>query len=68
MFRLDSFIALYLVFPETEGKSLQQIEYYFSDKTRKWTDRRIRPIATATANGAADESSFSAHNNAAFTP
>lgn len=33
-----------MIFPETEGKSLQDIEYYFSDRTRKFTDRHIRSV------------------------
>lgn len=35
---------LYHILPETEGKTLAEIEHFFSDKTRKITDRHIRPI------------------------
>lgn len=37
-------VVQYLILPETEGKTLEEIEVYFSDKTRRITDRHIRPI------------------------
>lgn len=33
---------MYLIFPETEKRSLEDIEYHFSDPTKKWTDIYIR--------------------------
>lgn len=46
------FVLQYLVLPETEGHTLEEIELYFSDKQRGLTDRRIRSAApqTPTAN------------------
>lgn len=32
---------MYLILPETEGASLEDIELHFSDNNRKLTDRRI---------------------------
>lgn len=33
---------MYLIFPETEKRSLEDIEIHFSDPTKKWTDIHIR--------------------------
>lgn len=41
-------LALYLVLPETEGRTLEEIENFFSDKTRSVFDRHIRPLGVAT--------------------
>lgn len=41
-------LALYLVLPETEGRTLEEIENYFSDKTRSVIDRNIRPLGVAS--------------------
>ena len=43
------FITLYLVLPETENRTLEEIEQYFSDKSRKFGDRKIKKI-TPTVN------------------
>lgn len=32
---------MYKILPETEGRTLEEIEIYFSDNTRKLTDRKI---------------------------
>lgn len=34
---------MFLVMPETEGRSLEEIELYFSDNKRKMFDRTIKP-------------------------
>lgn len=36
-----SFIGMYLFLPETEGRSLEDIERYFADNRRKLTDTNI---------------------------
>lgn len=36
-----SFIVMYLILPETEGRSLEDIEIHFSDNTRRFTDIKI---------------------------
>lgn len=36
------FCLQYVFFPETEGRTLEEIEEYFSDTKRALTDRRIR--------------------------
>lgn len=41
-------LTLYLVLPETEGRTLEEIENYFSDKTRSVIDRNIRPLGVAS--------------------
>lgn len=37
----------YVIFPETEGRTLEEIEEYFSDPKRRLTDRHIRRHSTA---------------------
>lgn len=39
-----SFIAIYLVLPETEERSLEEIEAHFSDKTKGLFDINIRKL------------------------
>ncbi|XP_055299314.1 facilitated trehalose transporter Tret1-like [Sitodiplosis mosellana] len=39
---LTGFIVMYLILPETEGRSLQDIEIHFSDNSRRITDIQIR--------------------------
>lgn len=70
MYFVSSFVVLCVAFPETEGKSLQQIEFYFSDKTRKITDRHIRPIVQPTFvnENTVSTTSTVAHDNKSFTP
>lgn len=34
-------ISTYLILPETEGRSLEDIEIHFADNSRKLTDRHI---------------------------
>ena len=36
------FILMYLILPETENISLEDIERHFSDNSKKITDRKIR--------------------------
>lgn len=35
------FVAMYLILPETESRSLEEIELHFSDNQKKITDRKI---------------------------
>lgn len=35
---------MYLILPETEGRSLQDIELHFSDNNRRFTDIKIGKI------------------------
>lgn len=37
-------ITAYFVLPETEHRTLEKIELFFSDKSRKLTDIRVRKI------------------------
>lgn len=37
-------LILWQVMPETEGRTLDEIEQFFSDESRKITDRIIRPL------------------------
>lgn len=39
-------VVLYVILPETEGRTLEEIEQFFSDTKRKLTDREIRPITS----------------------
>lgn len=34
-------IVMYLILPETEGRSLEDIELHYSDDSKKITDRQI---------------------------
>lgn len=40
---------MYLIMPETEGRTLEDIEYYFSDNKRKLTNIHI-PINVCEVN------------------
>lgn len=40
--------ALYVLLPETENRTLQEIEMHFSNNLRKWTDRNIQHITDKT--------------------
>lgn len=35
---LFRFVVMYLILPETEGRSLEDIELHFSDNTKQFTD------------------------------
>lgn len=35
------FILMYLILPETEGRTLEDIEMHFSDNSKKITDHKI---------------------------
>lgn len=35
------FITMYLILPETEGRTIEDIEMYFADKKRKFNDINI---------------------------
>lgn len=37
-------IVMYFILPETEGRSLEEIERHFSDESTKFTDRKIGKI------------------------
>lgn len=39
------FILMYNILPETENRSLEDIELHFADKSRKLTDRQIRKMS-----------------------
>lgn len=39
-----SFIGSYLIMPETENRTLEEIEHFFSDRTIKLFDIRIREL------------------------
>lgn len=49
---LSSLIAMYFVMPETENRTLEEVEVHFSDNNRKITDIRIRKIQDIEANKA----------------
>lgn len=36
---------MYATLPETEGKTLEEIELHFSDNSKKITDRNIKKVA-----------------------
>lgn len=40
----SSFCYMYVFMPETENRTLEEVERYFSDTTRRVTDRRIYKI------------------------
>lgn len=44
-------IISYAIMPETENRTLEEIEAHFSDKTKKWTDTNVQKIQTITAEG-----------------
>lgn len=39
-------ISMYFILPETEDRSLEDIEMHFSDNAKKWTDRKITKTET----------------------
>lgn len=43
-------ILIYLILPETENQTLEDIELYFSDKSKKFTDRKIKKSQKSTKN------------------
>lgn len=43
---------MYFVMPETENRTLEEVEVHFSDNKRKITDIRIRKIGDVEANKA----------------
>lgn len=47
---------MYLYLPETENRTLEEIESYFSDSTRKFTNRQINrsPVCEKVKPAAAD--------------
>lgn len=45
------FAVHYVIFPETEGRTLEEIEEYFSDPKRRLTDRHIRRHAVVRRGG-----------------
>lgn len=48
------FIVAYLILPETENRTLEEIEAHFSDRTKRLTDTDVQRIDTTTvANGTA---------------
>lgn len=40
-FSTYSLIGMYIFLPETEGRTLEEVERFFSDKNRKLTDRYV---------------------------
>lgn len=48
-FASGSFLILFQIMPETEKRSLEEIEQYFSDDTRRWNDRRIHSMHGSNA-------------------
>lgn len=47
LFRL---IVIYQILPETEGRTLQDIEIHFADDSRKITDHHIARMSDVTPN------------------
>lgn len=41
IFATLGFILMYSILPETEGRTLEDIELHFSDRTKKLTDHKI---------------------------
>lgn len=46
IFRPSSLIFIYVYLPETEGRTLEEIELFFSDNKRPMSDRKIKPSTT----------------------
>lgn len=44
---LRSLIYIYLYLPETEGRTLEEIELFFSDNKRPMSDRHIKTAGQA---------------------
>lgn len=42
-------IVMYLILPETEGRTLEDIELHFSDDSKKLTDRKIAKSKTISS-------------------
>lgn len=49
---------LFNILPDTEGRTLEEIEQFFSDKTRRLTDRKIQPVRELDVSKAVDNPSF----------
>lgn len=45
---------MYVFLPETENRTLEEVELYFSDKTRKLTDIHIKKASEANPVEGAD--------------
>lgn len=47
-FHFHSLIVLYNILPETEGRTLEDIEIHFSDNDKSLTDHKIKKQADYT--------------------
>lgn len=55
---MSRLIVVFNILPDTEGHTLEEIEQFFSDKTRKLNDRRIQPIRTLDASKSLDNPAY----------
>lgn len=72
-FLLSSLCVTFIFLPETEGRTLEEIELFFSDNKRKMIDRHIKKADTGMAlkptqkrTISNDQEEFSGFENKAF--
>lgn len=57
---------MYNILPDTENRTLEEIELHFSDKTKKITDRNIAKINSESNNVNVDKTNQNEYDNHAF--
>lgn len=63
VFATLGWIVMYKILPETEGRTLEDIELHFSDKTKKLADHKISKPKEAVPNSESCSKEMTINNN-----